>query len=102
MTEKIGGDILGYQSTPRMTARKKKELDAKLKEEKTKKEEKGEKEDKQKLPDLPIPNDQHTPKPGENGWDKIAEETKEQDVRVSEHVRGRPKRKEKGHSSQDM
>jgi hypothetical protein len=93
MTEKIGGDILGYQSTPRMTAKKKKELD-KLKEEKTKKEEKGENEDKQKLPDLPIPNDQHTPKPGENGWDKIEEETKE-DVHVNEHIRGRPKKKRK-------
>jgi hypothetical protein len=92
MTEKIGANVLNYQSMPPMSAKKKKEL-TKLKEEKTKKEQKQE-EDKQKLPDLPVPNDQHEPQPGEHGWDKVSEE-----VHVNEHVRGRPKGKKKGKSS---
>ena len=91
MTEKIGADVFGYQPMPRMTMKKKKELEAKLKEDKTKKESKGEVEDKEKLPDLPIPNDQHTPKPGEHGWDEVTEEAKE--VHVNDHKRGRPKKK---------
>ncbi len=93
MTEKIGSNILNYQSTPRMSAKKKRELEAKLKEEKTKKEPKQE-DDKQKLPQLSIPDDQHTPVAGEHGWDKVAEEVKE-DVHVSEHRRGRPQKNKK-------
>jgi hypothetical protein len=92
MSEKIGIDILGYQSMPRMTAQKKKEIEAKLKEQKNDKEKATENEETQKLPELPIPNDLHIPKPGEHGWDEIEKEAK--DVHVSEHKRGRPKKKQ--------
>jgi hypothetical protein len=98
MTERIGTDILGYQATGRMSEKKKKELEAKLKEEKAKKEQETEQDDKQKLPDLPIPNDQHNPKPGEHGWDKVEEEAKEA-IHVNEHTRGRPKKRKREEQS---
>lgn len=89
MSDKIGSDILGYPSYSGLTPKKKKELKAKIQEEKAKK--KSGNEDEEKLPDLAIPNDEHTPKLGEHGYDAIQEEAKQ--VHVNEHKRGRPKKK---------
>jgi hypothetical protein len=89
--EKIGEDILGGTPPSRMPPKKRRELEQKLKEELAKK--KAE-EEEEKLSKLPIPDDQHIPKPGEPGWDDLAEDVKKKimegkAVHVDEHYRGR-------------
>lgn len=84
MSDRIGSDILGYSSLPKMSPKKKKELEQKVKEELAKKKQE---EDKEKLPNLPVPNDLPEARAGEADYDKM------KDVHVDEHYRGKPKKK---------
>jgi len=76
MTEKIGNSILGYgTSSTGLSAKKRKELEIKVKEELTKKKQKDEEE---KLPKLTVPGD-FTPEPipGEANWDEMVGKKKQ-------------------------
>jgi hypothetical protein len=90
--EKIGSSVLGYGSSlPTMSPKKRKELELKVKAELAKQKQKENAvKNEEKLPDLPIPNDQHDPKLGEHGWDQI-----DDGVHVNEHYRKKPKKNEK-------
>lgn len=98
--EKIGEDVLGYEPSSRMSEKKRKELEQKLKEELAKKKAK-EMEEEGKLPKLPTPGE-HL---GEMSPEEHAEleargrltgqllEDEEKTVHVDEHFRKKPKRK---------
>ena len=107
-TERIGEDILGGAPPSRMSPKKRKELEERLKkalEEKKRKEQ--EEEDNIKLPKLPIPDDQHELSPLERAEIQqrarltgISFEEAEK-VYVREHFRGRPQPKKKKKSLAD-
>lgn len=102
--ERIGEDVLGYEPSSRMSEKKRKELEAKLREElKKKKAEEKAREELEKLPKLPIPGEKPEGMPPEE-WAELQargrltgqfleEEEKKKTVKVKEHKRRKPKRK---------
>ena len=98
--ESIGQDVLGGGGwvTSRMSEKKRKELEKKLKEELAKK-----KAEEEKLPKLPIPGEK-PPEMSEEEWQELQMrarltgqllEDEEKDVHVNEHYRSKPKSKKK-------
>jgi hypothetical protein len=99
--EKIGSDVLGYEP-PRMSPKKRKELEKKLKEELAKKKRKeAEEGELEKLPFAGMPGEfPHDATPEERA--EIIErelKKKKKKVHVSEHYRSRPKKKKKQDTS---
>jgi len=94
--EKIGEDVLGGAPPSRISPKKRRELEQKLKEELAKKKKA---EEEEKLSKLPIPDDQHELTPLEIA--EIEQRARltglsfehEKDVYVREHLRSKPKKK---------
>lgn len=88
--DKIGSDVLGQGGGLPQSSMKRQEMLKKMREEQAKK-----KKALGRVDDIEghevhgdMPSDQHDRKLGEHGYDQV-----EKDVHVSEHKRGRPKRK---------
>ena len=84
--ETIGNSVLGAgTSSTGMPARKRKDLERRVKEELAKEKQRDE-EKEEKLPKLNIPDDSpKEPIPGDANWDKM--------VHVEQHYRKKPKKK---------